>query len=467
VQNHKVPTENYWTIHENFKIVIQQWVLCVMQYGWYRLFNNSMMSLMGLAVIFTTIFNISLYRYTRLFSDRLELILPAMVLANLSVSGYMSARPNIITASTLLIELTLLHKFFIKQEVSTKRFLIEMIVLSIWQINFQSAGWYFLIVMIMPYLVPPIWRKGWYKSENQPEFSYRRRAGYCVAAIWLIVFSGLINPNGINGLKYLLNSSELSSTGSVISEMNAPKVISTAGVLAIVELLLLMYNNMSPKKKNISPETTWLVLGTSLLSATMLRNGYMLIYGIVPLTISTLYAEGKKSLEETCLTSKRNYIILIIMYLVCDLTVLIVGINFWLTPNEKKDDMLDYWLHEQVQYLSINESNTNKEDLVIYTAFESGQYYQFYGYKTYMDARPELYMKSINGQEDIWEEWYNLCYGDNNTDSEVQEFLDKYNFDYLCTGRVGYLGSYLRESDDYEEVVYGRNYSLFKNISKQ
>jgi hypothetical protein len=31
---------------------------------------------------------------------------------------------------------------------------------------------------------------------------------------------------------------------------------------------------------------------------------------------------------------------------------------------------------------------------------------------------------------------------------------------------LGNLGAYLRVLDDYEEVVYGTEYSLFKNLSK-
>jgi hypothetical protein len=317
--------------------------------------------------------------------------------------------------------------------------------------------------MIMPYIVPPIWRKGWYKKENQPEFSYRIRLRYGVPALWLIMFTGFLNPNGLEGMKYLSSSADLISTGKVISEMNSASLTNPIGLMVLLEVLLF---GIAASQKKLSAEQTWLTLGTCLLAIDAYRNAYMIVFGISILVI-VLMGEDDAIIKNKCETSQRNYSIIKVMYIIASIAILAVMISNFITEDtEGQIDMMDSALSEQVQYLKENEADRDKEDLVLYTVFETGQYFQFNGYKTYIDARPECYMKTINGQEDIWSEFYDIVNGLASTDEEIQAFLDKYNFDYLCTGRVGHIGAYLRASDDYEEVVYGANYSLFKNISK-
>jgi hypothetical protein len=275
----------------------------------------------------------------------------------------------------------------------------------------------------------------------------------------LIFLSGFINPQGIRAMLYLFNSSNLASTGKHISELNAASVTSATGLMIIFEVALF---GIALQSKKLSTETLWLCLGTLILAIDAVRNCYMIVLGLVPLVASVM---KQTCLQEKCKTSKLNYVIIKITYIIAIAAIsCVVLYQLTIAPvNEEKDNALDYSLRAQVEYIEMNDDRP-KEELRLYTTFESGQYFQFNGFKTYMDARPELYMTSINGQYDVWNEWCALVDG-KLEDEDIQEFLDSYNFDYLCSGRLGYLGSYLQSSDEYEEVVRGKSYSLYKHIT--
>ena len=52
---------------------------------------------------------------------------------------------------------------------------------------------------------------------------------------------------------------------------------------------------------------------------------------------------------------------------------------------------------------------------------------EYRGYKPYLDPRGEVFLKKNNKKEDILYEWDDF----NSGRIKVEEFLDKYHFDYL------------------------------------
>ena len=69
----------------------------------------------------------------------------------------------------------------------------------------------------------------------------------------------------------------------------------------------------------------------------------------------------------------------------------------------------------------------DKKTLDIYTGYNEGGYLEYRGYKPYIDPRMEVFIKSNNGKADIFQEYYEMYNGD----MEKDEFLRRYDFDYL------------------------------------
>ena len=73
--------------------------------------------------------------------------------------------------------------------------------------------------------------------------------------------------------------------------------------------------------------------------------------------------------------------------------------------------------------------NIDKKSLKIYTPqfAEIGGYAEYRGFRCYIDSRAEVFLKANNHKEDILQEWVDYY----NKRTTVQQFLDKYKFDYL------------------------------------
>ena len=98
---------------------------------------------------------------------------------------------------------------------------------------------------------------------------------------------------------------------------------------------------------------------------------------------------------------------------------------------------------------------------MIFNSLVNGGYLEWRGYKTYIDQRPELYCKEINGKADIYNEYLDV----KNGRIDFQKFLDKYGFNYLIV--LNYedgFQTFLECSDGYEVVVEADQYKVFKKI---
>ena len=118
--------------------------------------------------------------------------------------------------------------------------------------------------------------------------------------------------------------------------------------------------------------------------------------------------------------------------------------------------------HEFINYLdSITEEN--KDNVKLYTNYYDGSYAEYRGYNCYIDPRGEIFLKIKNG-EDIFKEYNDL--EDNKID--YQEFLNKYNFDYLLLDKEDnlYLEINRYGSPYYHEIKSNEKYSLYEKFNK-
>ena len=107
--------------------------------------------------------------------------------------------------------------------------------------------------------------------------------------------------------------------------------------------------------------------------------------------------------------------------------------------------------------------NESKEDIRLFTTFNNGAYYELRGYKIFVEARPELYFESFNGKQDLMND-YTSYMSEYHTNKEYQEFLDKYNFDYLCFAEKTGFRTFLEDHKEYDLVLETEEYTLWKCI---
>ena len=80
----------------------------------------------------------------------------------------------------------------------------------------------------------------------------------------------------------------------------------------------------------------------------------------------------------------------------------------WIGISEK---VLDYKqednLYSPVKAIAYLEKHEDK-DVKVFTEFNNGAYFEWSGYRCFVDPRPELYFKKLNHKEDVFKEYQKL-----------------------------------------------------------
>lgn len=455
IENKCVPTQNVWTIHEGLSIVIQQWICSVLNYlaysigGWY--------GIKVLAVLNTLLFNVVLYKYICEYTNSKKIKIILLCAMNLTLCLFFTTRPYPITMSAIVYELTLLHRLY-KQKESNKSICIKLCAISLFVINYQSASWYFVFIVMLPYIVPWIFirrkdsNKLYLIAPSDEEYDNLRNKEkntrrILLRTIPLMLCLGFVNPNGINGIKYLWNSYSSVTSGGNIEEMMSPSYKSVAGVIIVVYFVLYMIYIL--KNEDKEKPLVYLATGMMLLAMMSGRNNWMLVSGFVPFIVFILNKYIADDKYAMAFRSTRG--IRICEYLLAYIIVLSVSLGVLSACNQNMDT---YDRVEMVEYLN----TFNKDEIVLYTDFNTGAYFEFNGFKTYIDARPELYQKVINGKADIYTEYLDML--KQNTDTE--EFLNKYKFTHLVVQRPCILDEYLYYNSNYTMILEDDNCRLYE-----
>jgi hypothetical protein len=437
VENKLVPTDNIWVIHENYKLIIQQWLLDIMQYGMYSLFGMNGTTI--LTAIFLVLYNITLYLYSKIILKNKYTIIITMCILNILIFQFFSSRPYLITASIINLEMCILNKYF-NNKINDIKYIIEMCLISLFQINFQCASWVILFVMILPYIVPEIWVKKWYKNIDWHKILI---SIFVIIAMICVAF---INPNGVDSLLYLYKSRSIVKSAQ-ISELLPSSFISIQGFTLILTLVLFV---RKADKLKYSKGLIYLTIGTFILATMQIRNQIYLnicLVSWIGLSIESIVIKLHKT------SSNKVYKLIKTSYIIVGFLATILVTNELITYDYSNS------LEQQdaVEYLN----SLDKDNIVLYTDFATGNYFEFEGYKVYMDARPELYMKEINGQYDLYEEYKDIASGK----IDFDEFTSKYEFTHLDVPIYSSFDTYLYYNVNYKLISENDSYRLYEKIN--
>lgn len=92
------------------------------------------------------------------------------------------------------------------------------------------------------------------------------------------------------------------------------------------------------------------------------------------------------------------------------------------------------------------DENLSRKDLKIYVDYNQGGFFEYRGYRPYIDPRMEVFIKSNNGKEDIFKEYYDMECGR----IKIADFVKKYDFDYMV----------VMEYEDFLYDLEDKNYEL-------
>lgn len=456
-----IPMTNVFTWLPNLSTVIQQWLPDVVTYLTYSKFGIVGICVMvAIQIVALVASLLVLSRKASGGKMRLETSLVLIAASIPALGSYISVRPQILTMIGITWTLVFLEAY---RHTDDWKWLIGLPITMIAHINCHMAMAPFDLFIIFLYLIPDVTK---IVKDIFPSFTYSFRDSSYGRKPLLIAFivtclATLINPYGLNGAMYLLSSYGAADYGGYIKEMGTITPWDSDYGMGMVLMTFIGAMAIGRNRRDINFPGSVLLIVCTVLSYQHVRNvwlGALLSFPIAFQAFASVgCGTGDKSKDPDPIFADSIMWRLICgafaIAAVCSCVTMSasnaemnIGSDGTSTPKDAMD-----WLDE----------NGVSKDAKIFNHFNSGGYIEWRGYKTFIDARPELFEPSITGVD----EHYYREYVDTSTgDGSYSDMLDKYSFDFLVVNDDTSLYNDLLSDKGYVDVCDGSGYALFKRI---
>ena len=428
--------EDQLSIHEGLEVTVQNYGFAVIFYLIYSVFGP--VGIYAGMLILNLILCYLIYKICMLLSNKnVNLSLMIMVLTDLLL-GYcfVVTRAQMVSYCAIMLVIYLLE-LYIKTDKT--KYLWWVPLISLVEINMHASIWPMIFAVLLVYIIDGI------KFKKLHLAGYRKKPLIITFLASFLV--GFLNPYGFKMMTLMFSSYGVPEAREIINELYPFYLANVYCILLYGTIVVAMVLYIFGKKQNIRMRWSLLIFGFLALGInTSKAMSYVILVLLFPLA-----AVYKDVLINNWGSRKIRWMaaswcgilaaVLIVTVVVARVPQVIDG------PNEQ--------MISAVSELDKDVGEINKKSLKIYTNFNQGGFLEYRGYKPYIDPRMEVFLKSNNGKEDIFIEFYDLY----NRKIEVGDFIAKYDFDYLVVMEYeDYLYDYDRggykmiyEIDDEEE----------------
>lgn len=425
-----------FTIHEGLAFIPQQWLTDIVFYLIYD--NLGIRGMFYFVIVCNCLLLFVFYKTAFLVSNNRKKSLIITVVVDIVIIGMyvLTTRPQMFDLLFFSFEIYILELFVTKNK---DKYLYFLLLESLLLINFHASMWMMFFVLLLPYYAEYIYMR------------LRKRDAFKIKKLLIVTvlsfLIGFINPYGKESILYLFNSYGVDIINSVVFEMQAVSIDEFIGIIFFAIILLIFYSFYYNKGNN-KCRYLLLTLGTVYLGLSHYR-GIMFVLIIAPLVLAYNFKSNANYTDiKVSLYEKIIYIFLIII------SAVFICSKPELSSEEYLKDIVDYL------------DNNASHDIKLYTSYNDGGYLEYRGYKCYIDARAEVFLKTNNRKEDIFKEYAEISV------ENVNDFVVKYDFDYLLVDSNARILLYELENNKQYEKVYsivtnerdGITHYLFKKV---
>ena len=427
-----IPATNPFISTEGVPIVIQNWLYCVLVaffYNWSG--TNGLIIILGLQTLVAWLLT---FYFLRKLKDKSLKILFTMLF--FYVFSYNNIRPEIITYILCMLEIIGIEKYI---QTNKRLWLLFLPLTVLLEINLHASYWIMHYIILLPYLMP-------IKFFDLSNSFKKNQLIWLILMIIVSIRCLIVNPYGTEAISYIFESltGETFEIVSTISEQQSLRLYSIDSVIIILSVVIFV---ILIKNKKIDSVTFWMFLGFTFL-------------GIYKIKFISFYAIGLlfllRKLKDFEL--KINAIILSVLSLVMVLFISIYIPDIMPSEIFKNESLVKNSSYEKIEdvvnYLDKNET----KDTSILAYFELGNFLEFKGYKTYYDARPEIYPIEMLKKVNIF---YNVDKTTRQNRIRIQSFMD---IDYAIVANDSITDLDLFLSSYYKLAFKGTKYSLYKKV---
>lgn len=418
------------TMHEGMNIVVQNYGFAAIFYLVYSALGAPGLYVMMLGLNFVICYLV--YKICMLLSNKnVNLSLLIMVAMDILLAlGFVTTRAQMVSY-VIMLALIYVLELYIKTDKT--KYLWWVPVLSILQINMHASVWWMLILIMIAYVIDAI-RKP--KLHLQ---GYRMKPLIIAGVVAMLV--GLINPYGIKMVTYIFTSYGVSEIFRLVNEMASFDLRSIFNIVLYAAMVVVLVLLIFGKRRRVRVRYLLMFFGFLALGLNSVKGMSQFVL-VMFLPLAVVYKDVRLGLEKVLNdeVARRAVVfwvgVVAIGVFVTQCVALIPQIKDG--PDDKLIGAVD----------AIEESSNGDKNMKIYVGYDNGGYVEFRGYKAYLDPRAEVFVKKNNGKEDYLKEWESMVL----EKTDVKEFLDKYDFDYLITVERSEKGLYGMEDEEYEEI---------------
>ena len=427
-----IPTINPFISTEGVPIVIQNWLYCVLVaffYNWNG--TNDLIIILGLQTLVAWL--LTFYFLRKLKDESLKILFTMLFFY---VFSYNNIRPEIITYILCMLEIIGIEKYI---QTNRRLWLLFLPLTVLFEINLHASYWIMHYIILLPYLMPT-------KFLDSSNSFKKSQLIWLILMIIVSIRCLIINPYGTEAISYVFKSltGETFEVVSTISEQQSFRLYSIDSAIIILSIVVFI---VLIKNKKIDSVTFWMFLGFTLLGIYKIK--FISFYAIGLLFLLRKLKDFKLKINVIILSLASLIMVLFISVYVPDIMPSEVFKNESITEAtsyKKIGDIIDY--------LDKNET----KDASVLAYFELGNFLEFKGYKTYYDARPEIYpiemLKKVNT-------FYNISKTTRQDRIRIQSFMD---IDYAIVANDSITDLDLSLSSYYKLAFKGTKYSLYKKV---
>ena len=417
------------TMHEGLNIVVQNYGFATIFYLVHSAFGAPglyvMMLILNLAICYL------LYKICLLISNKnVNLSLFIMIITDLLLAlGFVTTRAQMVSYVILLVLIYVLE-LYVKTDKT--KYLWWVPVLSILQINLHASLWWMLILIVWVYIIDAI-RKP--KIHLQ---GYRMKPLIITMVASFLV--GFINPYGWKMITYIFTSYGAPEISGMVDEMRPFYILrSTFTALLYLALVTILVLYIFGDSKKVRVRYLLMLFGFLALGLNSSKGlSQFVLTMFFPLALVYKNVRIERILEARI---ARDALLLWIG---------LVAISVFATQcatviPRVKDGPADGIIGAMD---SIEEKSGGNKDVRVYVGYNNGGYVEYRGYKAYLDPRAEVFLEKNNGKENILKEWEDMTDGK----IDLNEFLEKYNFDYLIADEPHEENIYNMKNKKYELI---------------
>ena len=457
ILEHGFPHVDPFTIHENLRLVAQQWLSGV--FFWEVCKNFGLNGLLVADYLFGAAAIIIYWRLCHLVSDNENLSLAFGFVVGLLIAPIIVPRPHVISAVFFVAEVFALEKF---TRTGEKKFLLPLPLISVALINFHAAVWSISLVLCLPFLFVKNFR----------------HVKLLLAAMAAIFLCGFVNPYGLDAMTYVVRSYGVDLINSNIAEMFTPTahdlrgkafyfcaaavifslgkfkvpwryLLLSGGIIFMAVMhwrnLLLFYLvatvPLAYAWRNFSPEKIFMRDGDAQKNRALMTAAFFLLLCVNTATITTLlndldklaapikilflattlfatgillFVKSEGRILHPAVLPRKNLSLLISGLIICG----IFFMTFGDTPKPPRT-----YTHA-IEFILRNE---RPENISLYVNQGIGGLAGSYGIKYYIDSRSEVFIDANNGSKNIFAEYLDFTNGK----IYYADFFARYNFTHI------------------------------------